>query len=433
MHSQFPKKNPSNLSDSNVDHIEKKAEVVISSKDVEMTSLPLTALTLNESEINFDELEDATKKLDIQSLFQSNGKLLNDAEIENLKKLKLNGYYHRKKSTVSDSENAKRLDSRFSIATQNGLDFFAVVRDSKNNKSAPLSSGSTSIVKEAQNLTTGAMIITKIIKPKNYADVAHMQADALNEQNALEEFGEAEAKMVTRISLKTGLPKFQLFITKAAGKELFGMTRARDGLPDDVSMLLTISANFLEQIKKMHDKQWLHRDIKIENTFVDPDTGKVTLIDKGFAVKMNEEGVALSELCYGTAGLRAPEIKRGRSFLYPYRYTKATDMYSAGFVLMNILLKRLDFFNEEYRVVQWYHSPGYTSFYTKSGHFTVNKNNTVLYTLSADLAIAIMKLCSPDPKERATVEEMSAMIAKEKELLPDPKKTPTNTFACTLK
>jgi serine/threonine protein kinase len=49
------------------------------------------------------------------------------------------------------------------------------------------------------------------------------------------------------------------------------------------SELLTIIANMMHQIKNVHDRQMLHRDIRLENFIIDPDTLAVTLIDFGMS------------------------------------------------------------------------------------------------------------------------------------------------------
>lgn len=139
---------------------------------------------------------------------------------------------------------------------------------------------------------------------------------------------------------------------------------------DDISTAL-ISA---------HEKNLLHRDIKLENVFYDPKKKVYKLGDFGNA-KMTENGTA-STAAY-TRGYGAPEVIGATD----ERYDNTADIYSFGMMLF-LLLNELRFpYSKEYSVnasVQY--SPG----------------NSLPFPKHADSALyrIVERMCRYDPDER---------------------------------
>ena len=60
----------------------------------------------------------------------------------------------------------------------------------------------------------------------------------------------------------------------------------------------------------MHDQQFCHRDIKLDNIIYNQDTKKVKIIDFGFAISAKEP---IKTLC-GTPAYQAPEQLINREY-----------------------------------------------------------------------------------------------------------------------
>lgn len=78
-------------------------------------------------------------------------------------------------------------------------------------------------------------------------------------------------------------------------------------------------------INYLHSKLVVHRDIKLENLLIDPETLKITLIDFGFAAVGESFGSDV-----GTLDYIAPEVKSGT-------YNHKVDIYSFGCVIYAML------------------------------------------------------------------------------------------------
>ena len=90
--------------------------------------------------------------------------------------------------------------------------------------------------------------------------------------------------------------------------------------PDD---FLEVFKQLLAALGHMHDRGWVHRDVKPENVIVD-EHGHARLIDFDLAGPRNER---TERLRLGTIAYIAPEQVRGENV------SPATDVYAAGVIL----------------------------------------------------------------------------------------------------
>jgi len=89
----------------------------------------------------------------------------------------------------------------------------------------------------------------------------------------------------------------------------------------------------------MHQRGWVHRDLKLENVITDSRTSKLTskIIDFGFAVRQTEAG-SHCEGIIGTAHYVAPEVVWHSSY-----DGRAVDMFAVGVMLYVMLYGRYPF------------------------------------------------------------------------------------------
>lgn len=151
-----------------------------------------------------------------------------------------------------------------------------------------------------------------------------------------------------------------------------------------------IFKQLIEAVKYMHDKQIVHRDLKLENMLLAKpnDIHTIKIADFGLAKKYGQ--TALSTIC-GTPQYVAPEVIKGGNT--PYTYGKECDLWSCGVILFILL-------------------GGYPPFYDESEPRLFRKiregvpdmNDPVWDEVSKEAKDLIMKLLDVDPKSRVTVE-----------------------------
>ena len=99
--------------------------------------------------------------------------------------------------------------------------------------------------------------------------------------------------------------------------------------------VIRLANNIGSSLKIVHDNEFLHRDIKLDNIFWDEDTGRYKLGDFGVARYIGNGG---AETVIFTDGYGAPEIER--RLVSSYNVT--ADIYSFG-ITMFLLLNNLKF------------------------------------------------------------------------------------------
>jgi serine/threonine-protein kinase len=100
---------------------------------------------------------------------------------------------------------------------------------------------------------------------------------------------------------------------------------------------LWIARQTAEALAALHQRGWLHADVKPSNIFVAPD-GHVTLIDLGFARRLEQCRAGADRYIAGTLDYIAPEI------LTPaLGVDQRSDIYSLGATLYEMLTGRVPF------------------------------------------------------------------------------------------
>lgn len=109
---------------------------------------------------------------------------------------------------------------------------------------------------------------------------------------------------------------------------------------------LDIAIKMLEKIHALHqarDKNapqgLVHRDIKGGNVMYDKDTKTVTIVDMGYTKPMDATHAFSDDSLVGTPGALAPELLIAKSNDKDIIYGPPTDMYAAGFALLELYSK----------------------------------------------------------------------------------------------
>mmetsp|Transcript_640 Transcript_640/g.382 ORF Transcript_640/g.382 Transcript_640/m.382 type:complete len:175 (-) Transcript_640:458-982(-) len=145
----------------------------------------------------------------------------------------------------------------------------------------------------------------------------------------------------------------------------------------------------LDSLEYMHNKQVVHRDLKLENILIDSDLN-MKIADFGFASYKNVHDLTSYR---GTMTYMAPEIKEGKH----YDGTQA-DVFSLGVILF-ILVQGIFPFKEA-RTEEFFYSliiNGDTETYWRKVH---GEN------LSSEFRDLILRMFSFDPNKRPTIKEI---------------------------
>lgn len=149
----------------------------------------------------------------------------------------------------------------------------------------------------------------------------------------------------------------------------------------DEQEVLRLASDIGRALQRAHDKNILHRDIKLENVFYEPNKKQYKLGDFGIA-KMTKDGFA-STVAF-TKGYAAPEVRGTQN---DDKYDNTADIYSFGIMLF-VLMNNLKFPDSNTYSVN-------PSLQYKKGYVLPRPENA-----SEDFYQIIAKMCMYNPDER---------------------------------
>jgi serine/threonine-protein kinase len=104
-----------------------------------------------------------------------------------------------------------------------------------------------------------------------------------------------------------------------------------------VAMSFCVARQVAEALAALHERGWLHCDVKPGNILVSPD-GQATLLDLGLARRAGEVRDLVRRPLWGSPAYLAPE-----ALTSAYGLDGRSDLYSLGVVLFELLAGRLPF------------------------------------------------------------------------------------------
>jgi protein kinase A len=125
-----------------------------------------------------------------------------------------------------------------------------------------------------------------------------------------------------------GIPLSSLILDKVLK---FNEHSSKDEFKVKSNLFLHIADQCVDLLDKLHTKNIIHRDLKMNNIIIDKDL-KVSLIDFGFSKKLDEDRTYT--IC-GTYHIMAPEIFENK-FGEKIGYTLKSDIYSLGIFIYEL-------------------------------------------------------------------------------------------------
>lgn len=210
---------------------------------------------------------------------------------------------------------------------------------------AQLAAGSFGSVSLAEDTESGSLVAIKTVPDAEWDACEHSCLAALSHPNVLRLRGYYRAN-----------GHHYLVTDYAAGGDLFDFLEGKPYLEESVARPLF--AQLVACIEHVHRAGYAHRDLKLENVFLDSSQRNVIVGDWGFATPWSS-GVLLTERC-GTLFYLPPEMISGAGYVGP-----EVDMWSLGVLLYYLLVGSLPFdagSNEEteQRILQC--QPAYPAF-----------------------------------------------------------------------
>lgn len=197
-----------------------------------------------------------------------------------------------------------------------------------------INSGSFGSVYKAQNIRTGEYVAIKIEKNTN-------QMKSIK----------YEAKIYQYLSGLDGFPKLKMYgvinnvsylVTNLIGSSIKEVITNKT--LGDFKSIINISIQIIKRIETLHEHYLIHRDIKPSNFLFNVETNKVYLIDFGFCKKYIDDSghIQLRQISniIGSVNFVSLNI---HNKIEPSR---RDDLESCIYVIMNMILGDLDWFNE---------------------------------------------------------------------------------------
>lgn len=266
-----------------------------------------------------------------------------------------------------------------------------------------LGKGAFSRVKLAKNTKTGATVALKLHKAESLSGtkesktLRHIQNEVsvlTNIKNndfivKMHEF--IEKAEVTRPDGSTYEAKWIEVLEHCPNGDIFDFIQAGGRLSEKVARQLL--CQLLVALHKLHSCNVCHRDIKLENIFLDSQCN-VKLADFGFAASMaGSKGDGVLRDRVGTEGYMAPEIVSGKAY-----NGAAADIFSAGVILFVLTTGQPPFTVADPSRCEWFRTLTHEqpAKYFKM-HERANGGKIHLSTEFKDLVYGMM---NPNPAER---------------------------------
>ncbi|MGQ9574850.1 MAG: serine/threonine-protein kinase [Thermoguttaceae bacterium] len=176
----------------------------------------------------------------------------------------------------------------------------------------------------------------KLLRPERQEDPG---AIALLRREALVGRTVCHPHLVSILATRVGAPPYYVVMPWLSGATLAARLAGGRRLP--LALVFWVARQVAEALAALHEAGWMHGDVKPGNILVSPE-GHVTLLDLGFARRLDRADPSFQRRISGTYHYIAPEAL-SRALNVDIR----SDIYSLGVVLFEMLCGRLPFEGED--------------------------------------------------------------------------------------
>ena len=208
---------------------------------------------------------------------------------------------------------------------------------------AQVASGGMAVVYKAHDLTLNRVVAVKILR-ENFAEDSGFRARFQSEAQAAANL--AHPNIVTVYDYGQDGNRSYIVMEFVEGRDLKSVIRAEAPLPMDRA--IDLMAQACAALGNAHRAGLVHCDVKPQNLIVTPD-GRLKVTDFGIARAISQSLPQNVETVWGTPHYFSPEQARGEP------PTPASDVYSLGVVMYEMLSGRLPFDADDHESLAMQH------------------------------------------------------------------------------
>jgi len=198
-----------------------------------------------------------------------------------------------------------------------------------------LGRGTSATVWDATDAGKGDTVAIKVFDKKTKGNWAPRQKQAVREARLLQMLSHPA---IIKVHETFDAPlKFHIVMELVVGGSLRELLRQQPSPGLGEVMSRGLFEQTCQGVQYCHERNVVHRDLKLENVLLESATGCAKIIDFGFALQLRSPDQRLKVFC-GTPSYMAPELVMGKEYS-----GFSTDMWAIGVLLYGMLTGRLPF------------------------------------------------------------------------------------------
>jgi serine/threonine protein kinase len=207
-----------------------------------------------------------------------------------------------------------------------------------------IGSGGMAVIYKAQDMELGRLVTVKVLRPSLVSDPEFLMRFKREAQAAA---NLSHPNIVIVYDVGQDGPKTHYIVMEyVPGQDLKKLIRARSSFEVDEALAIVIEV--CKGVGYAHRAGLVHCDVKPQNILVTPDN-RIKVTDFGIARALTGAAPQVEDMVWGSPHYFSPEQAAGET------PTPASDVYSIGVVLFELLTGRLPFTGSDYQALAMAH------------------------------------------------------------------------------
>jgi serine/threonine-protein kinase len=207
-----------------------------------------------------------------------------------------------------------------------------------------IGSGGMAVIYKAQDMELGRLVTVKVLRPSLVSDPEFLMRFKREAQAAA---NLSHPNIVIVYDVGQDGPKTHYIVMEyVPGQDLKKLIRARNSFEVDEALAIIIEV--CKGVGYAHRAGLVHCDVKPQNILVTPDN-RIKVTDFGIARALTGTAPQVEDMVWGSPHYFSPEQAAGET------PTPASDVYSIGVVLFELLTGRLPFTGSDYQALAMAH------------------------------------------------------------------------------